>query len=290
MASLPSIPSILQAAQIREYLSAVQITKDNAFSGGSLDQRLTKLIDAVRQIVQWNYTYNPNDPTLIATGNYLWSLVAPPVSILKVLQPTILSAVAVTSNEIDLSWTPVTNGVTYTLQRSTDPTFNSGVVTVFSGSGLAFPDTGLNPSTQYFYRINVSAPGFVTSPYSFASATTQGIVPTITISWWYGASSPYATLQGGTDNLSYQGSFNITHNIPISVPYPSAATPNMYLVIRVPIGESIKTTWFNTVLNNGNIPDAIFEAALQPAGLPIYTYYVTRVAMSLDGVNPLVLT
>lgn len=285
-----SIQQILTNAELREYLVVVANGSGNAFKGGAISEQWQQLIDAVRQGVQYRYTLSPTDPTLVQTSNFLFQITAPLINIAKVLQPTILSALTVSANEIDLEWTAVANGVTYTLQRSIDPTFNSGVVTVFSGSGLFFPDTGLTASTQYFYRIQVSAPGYTSSPYSYANATTLPAVVPITIYFWYGPSSPYAALQAGTDGLSYQFNENITHNSPISIAMPSGASPLQFLVVKVPIGESVKSTWMNGPFNGGSFPDANWEAPLQPAGLPNNTYYVSRLSLSLDTTQPLTLS
>ncbi len=85
--------------------------------------------------------------------------------------PTGLSATAVSSSQINLSWNSSTDAHSYTLERSLDDTNWSVLTTV---SGTTYSDTGLAASTTYYYRV-LASNGFGSSAYSSAvSATTQG--------------------------------------------------------------------------------------------------------------------
>jgi hypothetical protein len=287
---VPVIQQILTTSEIRQYLNVNANAKANIFNGGVLTPYSPELIDAIRQGVQDHFNHFPSDPSLIQTGNWLFRLVAPILTPNTNLLTSNLNAVAVSSSSIQLSWAAVPNGVTYTLTRSLNAGFTSGVTVVYTGGGLGFTDTGLSAATQYFYMMVVSAPGFTNSPASFANATTQSIVPSITGFFYYGSTSPYAALAAGTDSLIYQTSFPITHNSPIPITLPTACSPNMFLVVKVPIGESVKANWFNNVTNNGVIPDAAWEAVLQPAGLPNFSYYVSRNPLSLVTTSTLILS
>lgn len=65
-----------------------------------------------------------------------------------------------------------------------------------------------------------------------------------------------------------------------------AAMPaNSYLLVRIPADEPTPKTWFNTALNNGQLPDQAFLAVSSSAK---YKYLVTRVGITLDNSKPLI--
>src|SRR5713101_3786568 len=88
--------------------------------------------------------------------------------------PTGLTATAVSSTQINLSWmASTTSGVTYSVFRSTTSGFTpSAANQIASGlTGTTFSDTGLNASTTYFYVVQaVNCAGTASS--TQASATT----------------------------------------------------------------------------------------------------------------------
>lgn len=293
------VASYITLAQISQFLAADDIARGLQFSGSSpVDPELPRKLYLVRTSLQWAYAQNPNDPSLNAVALFLYSLCGRYINAAEtllsnqmILLPLTLDAMAVSTTEIDLTWTAVPNATNYVLERALDSGFTVSLTTVFNGSALAYNNTGLTAATQYFYRIHAEAAGFTNSPYAYANATTQSVVVPITVAWWYGPSDPYPALSGGTDSLSYEGTLNIVHNAPIVVPFPLAASDNQYLVVRVPVGESIKTTWQNTVLNSGQIPDQAWQSPLQsPPGPAGFVYYVTRTSISIDSTQPVTLS
>ena len=91
--------------------------------------------------------------------------------------PTGLAAAAVSTSEIDLSWTNTSTSQTgVKIERSIDNvTFTQ--IAIAGATAVSFPDTGLSASTTYFYQVRATnASG--DSPYSnTASATTQSPPP-----------------------------------------------------------------------------------------------------------------
>ena len=103
--------------------------------------------------------------------------------------PTGLTATAMSSSQINLSWTaPANNGGSaitgYKIERSTDSgTTWSTVQSNTASTSTTYSDTGLTASTTYMYRISAINSVGTSSPSNTASATTSGTSTTqVTIS------------------------------------------------------------------------------------------------------------
>jgi len=110
--------------------------------------------------------------------------------------PSGLSAAAVSSSQINLSWTASTSScaVTYNVYRSTTSGFTpSSSNQVASGVGTTtFSDTGLTPSTTYFYLVEGVNSAGTSGASNQASATTQaGITNPVQINAGGPAVSPF---------------------------------------------------------------------------------------------------
>jgi hypothetical protein len=84
--------------------------------------------------------------------------------------PTGLSASALSSSQISLSWNASSGATSYKVQRSPDGA--TGWAQVGSSVSTAFTDSGLVPSTTYFYRVLASNSVGDSGPSNVASATT----------------------------------------------------------------------------------------------------------------------
>ena len=87
--------------------------------------------------------------------------------------PTGLTAIAISSNQIDLSWNDVSNETSYTLFRNTVNITNSATnIAGFSANNTNYNDTGLNQGTLYFYWVKAYNTSGESAFSSVASATT----------------------------------------------------------------------------------------------------------------------
>ncbi len=93
--------------------------------------------------------------------------------------PTDLVATAVSSSQINLTWNAVTPppycNITYNLYRSQQPVFKPGPTNLIA-HGLAatnYSNTGLPPSTTYFYIVQAADSAGISGNSNIAHATTQ---------------------------------------------------------------------------------------------------------------------
>lgn len=106
----------------------------------------------------------------------LEAYVVPPISsIPQLAQPASFTATPAGTTQINLSWAAVTNATGYVVDRATNSGFTTGVsLAIYSGSGTSYNNTGLSPSTTYYYRIRATAAGYTDSAYSTDDAITSG--------------------------------------------------------------------------------------------------------------------
>jgi hypothetical protein len=101
----------------------------------------------------------------VISGIFLGGLPAVPTA------PSGLTASAVSSSQINLSWTGSSGATTYyKIQRSPDG--SNGWAQVGTSLSTAFSDAGLSASTTYFYRVLASSGGGDSTPSNVASAIT----------------------------------------------------------------------------------------------------------------------
>ena len=95
--------------------------------------------------------------------------------------PSGLTATAVSSNQINLSWTAVTAptncNISYSLFRSTvagfSPSTSNQIASGLITSSLSFANTGLSAATTYYYKVKAVDAAGSSSASNQASATTQ---------------------------------------------------------------------------------------------------------------------
>jgi len=95
--------------------------------------------------------------------------------------PTALTATAVSSGQINLSWTDnSTNETGFAIDRANDVNFTQNLVTTTvganSGSSASASITGLSPSTPYFFRVRATNSAGPSANSNTASATTLAAV------------------------------------------------------------------------------------------------------------------
>ena len=93
--------------------------------------------------------------------------------------PTNLTATAVSSSQINLGWLPSTGAISYTVYRSTTNAFtpsSSNQIASTSQSSF-YSDSGLSPSTTYYYVLKAANSSALSGPSNQASASTPAFDP-----------------------------------------------------------------------------------------------------------------
>jgi hypothetical protein len=91
--------------------------------------------------------------------------------------PTGLTATAVSTSQIDLSWTDGSGETGYQVQRSPDGTTGWTQVGTTGANVTTFSDTGLAAGTTYYYRVLATNSGGDSSPSNVTPATTWLLCP-----------------------------------------------------------------------------------------------------------------
>lgn len=255
---MPNISQYLQFARIGQYEEAAQNRKDRVFKGGVLVPGYARLLYVLQTQIGKRFALAPNDPTLTATSEYMYSLsggrlinttpIATPFIILvQPISQTVNSGANVSFIVI------VTGGVSpYQYQWYK----NGGLLSGQTNQTLSLTSVTSGSAGNYNVTITDSRGVVLTSN----NALLLVVTPPITASWYWNADTdPYPALASGTDNLTYLGSVTFSHLSPIIIPWPVESANNTYKVVKYPIGEGNKTAFVNTLLNSGPIPGTAYH-------------------------------
>lgn len=88
------------------------------------------------------------------------------------LQAPTLTISGITSTGLVVAWTSVSNATGYVLQRSTASNFETGLTTDYTGDLLSHTETGLTPSTHYYFRVCATNEGYNNKTYGICNGTT----------------------------------------------------------------------------------------------------------------------
>lgn len=130
----------------------------------------------------------------------LTGFVVPPItSVAQLSAPASFAATPISSSQIGLSWASVSSATSYVVDRATNSGFTTGVtLAVYNSTATSFNNTGLTPSTQYYYRVRAVAVGFTDSNYSTANATTSAIGATLELQTFPTTSITFTESPAGT--------------------------------------------------------------------------------------------
>ncbi len=190
------------------------------------------------------------------TGNSGYSNEANALTLIK--PPINLAAVAVSSSQIDLTWTDQTATETgYSIERKTGAAGTYAEVTTVGANVTAFSNTGLDPNTQYFYRVRAFSANN-TSPY-----TNEADATTTTLS----KESESETLAANPSELF------------LAPNYPNPFNPSTTISYSLPEGMHVTLTVVNIAgqevakLVDGHQERGVHRLTFKAANLPTGIYY-----------------
>lgn len=287
MAQILTPTRILEIAKASQYITGTNVATETFFKGGSLNRRLDILIYMERKGIQYQFDKNPALSSLRETSNYLFSILGYKNQAQTAINNQTQSPPSITnpaSQSVDVG----DNAVFSTTATSDLPVtyqwlLNGSPILGATNSSYTVTNAQLSDSGNQYSVTVTNAVGSVTS-----SPATLTVTQTITGYFTYSPTTDfYPILQTNSDPFIYGTSYTITHNAPISITLPGAMPANQYMLVKVPIGESVKTIWNNGNFNNGNLPDSVWNSIIQFGG---YTYYSTRVQATMDVNQPLILS
>lgn len=288
MASELGISLILQIGKLSQVLSNVGNQKNTLFKGAAIDQRLPVTIYQVWKPLSLRYAANPSDPTVRQVAEYLLALCGPYALRAQQIINNLTGALPVITGPNDASINVgQTATFSVTVVSSTNVTyqwFRGGVaIPGATSASYSLTNAQLSDTGAQFSVVATNSTGPVTS----ATAT---LTVTASIEGFFTYSPTvdfYPILVGNSDPFSYGTSYSITHNAPVVIALPNTMPANQYMLAKIPSGESIKTAWNNTALNNGTIPDSTFESVVTFGG---FDYYASRGQITMDTTSTLTLS
>ena len=125
--------------------------------------------------------------------------------------PSGLTATAVSSSQINLSWTDNANNQSgFQIDQATSSDFTQGLTTVTVGANVTtYSATGLSSGTTYYYRVRATNANGDSANTSTASATTQGTIPAAPSGLTATAASSSQIDLSWTNNANNQTGFQI---------------------------------------------------------------------------------
>jgi chitodextrinase len=218
--------------------------------------------------------------------------------------PTDLTATALTSNEIDLSWTASTDnvGVTGYLVERCQGASCSNFAQIATPPGITFNDTGLSPSTSYRYRVRAKDAANNLSDFSnIASATTPGAAPTGLVaaySFDEGSGTTVADASGNGNDGTISGatwtaagkydealSFNGTSSR-VSIPNTPSLQLTTGMTLEAWVNPSTITSAWRDVIYKGK-DNYFLEATSSRSGRPVAGAIMSGVSVTTTGVSAL---
>ena len=288
MASQFTIPQIINFAKISQYLASNEKAILDQLKSGSLIGNLSGLLYMEGTLLQNMYALNPSGPTIRGTAEWVLSLCGKYAiqaqNIINNLaaSPPIITGPANQSVNVGSTATftvSVVSATNYTLQWYLNGVAIPGAI------GLSYNviNAQLSQSGGLYSAVATNGAGSVSSVQGLLTVNAA-----LTGYFTYSTTTDfYPVLLTSSDPFVYGTSYSITHNAPIVITLPGAMPSNVYILAKVPAGESIKTIWNNTAFNYGTIPDAVFESMITFGG---WDYYASRGQCTMDVTSTLTLS
>jgi hypothetical protein len=281
MAAQKTVPEIIEIAKMSLTIAANKVGQGEASNGKVPDDMIHFKIYMELKAVEYWYSVDATSEYTRRVANYLYALCFPYNKEAEAIQEALAQNPPVVTGPSDLT---VTDQATASF-------------TVAVTSALAY--------TVQWYRNGLQILGATSDTYSFtadydtdngadfsavvtnAAGSTNSTIATLTVQaqtighWYIGDTDYFAALSGGTDAITYNDTFDLVEDTQFSITVlNSLLANNKYHVYKYPSNFATITTWYNTALNNGQIPDQAFRAVIN---IGSWNYIVSRTAISFDN-------
>src|SRR5436309_7180336 len=126
--------------------------------------------------------------------------------------PSALTATAISTSQIRLSWVGVNQGeLSYSIERSMSSTSGFAQIGTAGRSATSYTSSGLAPGTRYYYRVRAIKNGTASLYSNVAGATTFGVVTTTT--FMTTTSTTSTTLAGSSGPVANAGPDQFTQTL-----------------------------------------------------------------------------
>ncbi|WP_407306763.1 cell wall-binding repeat-containing protein [Desulfosporosinus sp. SB140] len=206
--------------------------------------------------------------------------------------PTNLTASAVSSTQIYLTWNPVSDATGYYIYRATSPSGNYSIIATPTTSTSSYTDSSLSPGTAFYYKVlaanslGVSADSVIVYAVTTSSGSTLSAPANLTATV-AGSSQIYLTW----NSVSYATSYYV---------YRATSASGTYSVVGMPTttsytdtGLSLNTTYYYKVqaVSSGGVSSyssiAYATTTNSTGGLPSAP---TNLAATVSGSNQIYLS
>ncbi len=194
-----------------------------------------------------------------ATGDSAYSneasattLTNPPVA------PSGLTATAISSSQINISWTDVANETGFKIERKTGAGGTYSQIATVGAGVVSYNNTGLTVNTTYYYRVRASNAGG-DSPYSNeANATTLNAIPAPP-SGLTATAFPSQINLSWVDNSPNETGFKIERKTGSGGTYAEIATVGAGITAYNDTGLAATTTYFYRVRATNTVGDSAYS-------------------------------
>jgi len=220
----------------------------------------------VQAIYDWIAAGATNGPAIPTT---------PPIA------PTNLIAAAVSSTEIDLTWTDNSNNETgFQIQRGLTSTGPFTTIATAAANATGYTDTGLSPSTTYYYQINATNSAGSSAYTTIVNATTPASLPGVpTAPSGLAATATSATEidLSWTDNSNNETAFSIERSTSSTGPFSVIGSVGANVTTYADTTASAATTYYYRVDAQNSEGNSGYTAVASDTTFGTYTWLATNI-------------
>jgi titin len=183
-----------------------------------------------------------------------------------------VTATAVSSSRIDVTWQDVTGESGYRVERSANGTTGWTQVATVGQNVLLFSDTGLAAATTYFYRVVATSPNGDSAPSAVAGATTVAPPPPPTPVGVTASAVSQSRIDVGWQDVAGESGYQVQRSPDGLSGWAQVASTGQDVVSYSDTGLTASTTYYYRVVatspNGDSAPSAVVSATTAADSTP----------------------